>query len=71
MPQPTTTLPHVRAWRVHRLLTQAQLAQQAGLHPWTVTTAEANKPVSLLTAERLARALGVTVADLQQKDPTP
>jgi len=31
---------------------------------------EAGKPVSLLTAERLARALGVTVTDLQEKEPS-
>lgn len=62
-------LTYLRQWRAKALLTQVQLAEQAGLNAWTVTRAEAGQPVTLLTAERIARALGVPVKDLMLKEP--
>lgn len=60
-------LTYLRQWRAKALLTQVQLAEQAGLNPWTVTRAEAGQPVNVLTAERIARALGVSSKDLQRE----
>lgn len=60
-------LPHLRAWRVKALLTQAQLAVVADVDTWTIGRAEAGKPVAPLTAERLARALNVSVKDFQRE----
>lgn len=62
-------LPHLRAWRVKALMTQAQLAKAAGVDTWTVGRAEAGKSVAPLTVERLARALGISSKDLIAKEP--
>jgi DNA-binding XRE family transcriptional regulator len=72
VPAPTSyvTLPHLRAWRVHKLWTQAQLASESHISAPTIVRAERGAPVGALTAERLARALGVTVEQLQSEKPS-
>jgi transcriptional regulator with XRE-family HTH domain len=71
VPAPTSLIhvPHLRAWRVKALLTQAALAKQAGVAAQTITRAESGDRVSVLTAERLARALGVTMRQLREQAP--
>jgi transcriptional regulator with XRE-family HTH domain len=71
VPAPTSLihLPYLREWRVKALLTQSALAKRAGVAAQTVTRAESGDRVSLLTAERLARALGVSVRQLQEEAP--
>jgi transcriptional regulator with XRE-family HTH domain len=53
------TLPHLRAWRLSRLLSQAELARRAHLTPETISHAETGRQVSVITAGRLARALRI------------
>jgi DNA-binding XRE family transcriptional regulator len=65
----SVVLTYARAWRAHRLFTQEQVAEKAGVTVWTIVRAEAGKPVSVLSAERIARALGARVKDLQ-REPT-
>jgi transcriptional regulator with XRE-family HTH domain len=71
MPNPTSRfdLPYLRAWRLQKVLTQDQLAEAAGVGAATVPRAEAGKPVNAITAAKLARALGVTIKQLQAVDP--
>jgi transcriptional regulator with XRE-family HTH domain len=63
----SVVLTYARQWRAHRLLTQEQLAEKAGVTVWTVSRAELGKPVSVLTAERIARALGIRTRDFQKE----
>ncbi len=62
-------LTYLREWRARALLTQHDLAEAAGVAAWTIGRAENGQAVSLLTAARLARALGVSVKDLAAKEP--
>lgn len=68
-PKSRISLPYLRAWRLHKLLTQDELAKAAGVGQATVPRAENNNPVNAITAARLARALGVTVKQLETEDP--
>jgi transcriptional regulator with XRE-family HTH domain len=71
MPAPTSNvaLPYLRHWRLHRLLTQAQLATLSGVSTPSIIRVESGKPAAALTAIRLARALSVTVKQLQDEEP--
>jgi transcriptional regulator with XRE-family HTH domain len=72
VPAPTSliTLPYLRAWRLSRDLTQAKLATAAHVSEPTVVRAERGELVGMLTATRLARALGVSVEQLQTEKPS-
>jgi transcriptional regulator with XRE-family HTH domain len=67
-PSSRILLPYLRAWRLYRVLTQEQLSAAAGLGTATVPRAESGSPVNAITAARLARALGITLKQLQS-DP--
>ncbi len=54
---------HIREERLRLNLTQAQLAERAGVNKGTLARAEVLSP-SLPTAVRIAAALGKTVEDL-------
>lgn len=71
MPASTSnvTLPHLRAWRIERLMPQTELARKADVGVSTLVRAEAGGVVHALTARRIARALGVTVKQLQTEEP--
>jgi transcriptional regulator with XRE-family HTH domain len=69
MPVSELRLPHLRAWRVHALLTLPELAEKSVVSRSTIIRAEKGRPVGVLTAERLARALGCTVKQLESEDP--
>jgi DNA-binding XRE family transcriptional regulator len=56
--------PKVRSLRVDLGLTTAQLAERVGVHPQSIRHAEKGRPVSDVTASRLARALGVELNDI-------
>jgi transcriptional regulator with XRE-family HTH domain len=62
-------VPSLRHWRIERLLTQGQLAEASGVSEPTIARAEAGHAVRLLSATRLARALGVTVTALRSAPP--
>jgi transcriptional regulator with XRE-family HTH domain len=71
MPSPENRfpLPYLRAWRLQKVLTQDQLAEKAEVGAATVPRAESGKPVNAITAARLAKALGITLTELRDKDP--
>lgn len=55
----------IRQERIKLNLTQEELAERAGLHRTYVGMIErAEKNITLLNIERLAKALGIDVADL-------
>ena len=71
MPAPTThaRVPSLRYWRVKRFMTQRALAERAGVATSTVAHGEQQYALSLLTAAKLADALGVTVKQLREEEP--
>jgi transcriptional regulator with XRE-family HTH domain len=71
MPAPVThvRLPSLRAWRLQRELRQVDLATTAGVSKPVVERAERGQPVRALSAAKLARALGVTVQQLESEAP--
>jgi transcriptional regulator with XRE-family HTH domain len=74
VPAPTsnTHIPYLRHWRLHRLLTQGQLAKASGVSVPTIIRGERSEPVFALSAAKLAKALHVTVEQLQsEKPPAP
>lgn len=62
-------VPYLRAWRIERGLTQGQLADKAGVGRSSITNTENGGKVSPLTISRLAKALGITQAQLLDEDP--
>jgi len=72
MPAPTShhTVPGLQRARVRAYLTQRQLAHKAGVATSTVARAEQGYPTSLITVQRIADALGVSVRQLQEEEPT-
>ena len=63
-------LPHLKAWRMRRYMTQQMLAEHSGLAKATVTRAETgDNAVSFANIKKLADALGVTPDELVYTDP--
>jgi transcriptional regulator with XRE-family HTH domain len=71
VPAPTShlTVPYLRHWRLHRLMSQSQLVKASGVSAPTIIRGEKGELVSALSATKLARALGVTVRHLQEEEP--
>jgi transcriptional regulator with XRE-family HTH domain len=69
MPVTNLYLPHLRAWRLHKLLSQTELAKRSLVARMTIVRAEHGGPIGALTAERLAQALGVKVKQLESEPP--
>lgn len=62
-------LPHLRAWRRDRGLTQGELAAAAKIAPSTIMRAERGDAVRLPNARRLAAALGIEYRQLVKESP--
>lgn len=63
-------LPHLKAWRMHKLMSQTELAQRAGLAKSTVARAErGDEVVSFANIKRLAAVLGISGHELVEKHP--
>jgi transcriptional regulator with XRE-family HTH domain len=73
MPGPSRIAPrYLREWRLHRHLSQADLARRADVAETTIARAEkGGKLLNVLTATKLAHALGASVADLESMPPDP
>lgn len=70
MVRPTDTfLPALQRLRVEQELTQVQLAEKAGIARSSVARIERGERANAITAQRLAKALGVTVKQLQTETP--
>lgn len=63
------TLPHLRAWRLYRLLSQRDLAAKSDVGASTIIRIEAGGRANSLTVHRLARGLGVSADELLQAPP--
>lgn len=63
-------LPYLRAWRLHRLMTQMELVEKSGVSKTTVVRAEAgDSPVNMANMRKLATALNITPDELVYSDP--
>ncbi len=63
-------LPHLKAWRMHMLLGQAELARKVGLSKGTLARAErGDEVVSFANIRKLAEALGISTDELLTKEP--
>lgn len=71
MPSPSSRLaiPYLRAWRLQVTKTQVELAKASGVGEATIIRAERGSPVNAITAARLAKALGVSVRQLETEEP--
>lgn len=69
MAQTGVPLPHLRAWRMARLWTQAELSQRSGVNHVTISRAENGESVSMATIRRLADALGTDAQTLVNRPP--
>lgn len=64
-------LPRIREWRESRGLMQKELAAEANVSEYTVLRAEKGVSLRVDSARKIAEALGVSVADLQESPPVP
>jgi transcriptional regulator with XRE-family HTH domain len=71
MPPPTSNapVPSLRYWRLEKHWTQRELAEHASVAESTVAHGEQGYALSLLTAKKLADALGATVKQLRATEP--
>jgi transcriptional regulator with XRE-family HTH domain len=71
MPAPKThaRVPSLRYWRIKKHWTQRELAEHAEVSVTTVARGEQAYPIALLSAGKLADALGVSVRRLQEQEP--
>jgi transcriptional regulator with XRE-family HTH domain len=63
------TVPHLRAWRNLRALTQAELAEKSNVSRATISSAEGGARIWVSHVRSLADALDVTPEDLQRQAP--
>jgi transcriptional regulator with XRE-family HTH domain len=64
-------IPRTKEWRESQGLTQRELADEAGVVYTTVARIEVGHAVNPSTARKIAKALGITVADLIERPPVP
>jgi transcriptional regulator with XRE-family HTH domain len=62
-------VPHLRAWRLARVLTQGELATRSGVSVGTISAAEHGSPVQIPNIARLAKALGIERVTLVNTPP--
>ena len=60
-------LPHLRAWRIRRALSQGELADATGVARGTIARAERGGTVSFPNIRQLAAALNITVEQLDEE----
>ncbi len=65
-----TLLPYLQGWRAEQGMTQRQLAEKAGITSSTVYRAERGEAINITSVAKLARALGISVRDLRDTDPS-
>jgi transcriptional regulator with XRE-family HTH domain len=70
-PRPTYRRTFIREWRLHRGLTQEQLAERMGISVPQLSLIENGKrPYTQATLEAAAYALNTDTASLMMRDPT-
>ena len=70
MPATRLALPNLRAWRVHSLLSQDELAKSTGVAKSTLVRLENGGQANLSTTGRLAAGLGITRQQLVYQQPS-
>jgi transcriptional regulator with XRE-family HTH domain len=63
-------LPYLKAWRMHKLIAQNELATKSGLAKSTLARAErGDEVVNFANIRKLAEALGISTDELLHQDP--
>jgi len=63
-------LPYLKAWRIEKLLTQADLVERSGVGRATVVRAErGDEAISFANIRKLAEALGISTDELLHTKP--
>lgn len=63
-------LPYLRAWRIHKAVSQSELITRTALARSTIARAETGKEaVSFPNIRKLAEALGISPEQLMRVDP--
>jgi transcriptional regulator with XRE-family HTH domain len=63
-------LPHLKAWRMHKLMAQNELAERSGLARATIARAEkGDEVVGFANIRKLAEALGISADELLAPAP--
>lgn len=62
-------LPYLRAWRIHFLLSQRDVAKKAGITPGTIIRLERGDRANYLTIGKIAKGLGISVQQLVHTNP--
>lgn len=62
-------VPHLKAWRIHRLMKQTELAEAAGVSRFTIVKGEHGERVSFDNVRKFAEALGISTDDLRFREP--
>lgn len=63
-------LPHLKAWRMYKVIGQAELAARANLAKSTLARAErGDEVVSFANIRKLADVLGITANELIEREP--
>jgi transcriptional regulator with XRE-family HTH domain len=63
------TLPYLREWRQHRLLSQAELGEASSLSLVTISHLENGGQANFATVGKLAKALNITREQLVRERP--
>jgi transcriptional regulator with XRE-family HTH domain len=69
MAQTGIAIPHLRAWRIARLMTQDRLAELSSVSHDAISRAENGGQVALATVHKLAGALGIDAQTLVNRAP--
>ncbi len=66
-------LPYLRDWRLHKFMSMTKLGSKSGVTTHTISRLERNPKLSAMysTAEKLARALGISLDRLVKNPPIP
>ncbi len=68
--QRRSEIPNLRAWRLHKLMNQEQLAEAAGVGRQTIFRLERpDERANELTIHKIAKGLGITVHQLMNEMP--
>jgi transcriptional regulator with XRE-family HTH domain len=63
-------LPYLKAWRIEKLMTQAELVERSGVGRATVVRAErGDEAISFANIRKLAEALGISTDELLRTKP--
>lgn len=69
MPATRIALPYLKAWRLHRLLSQDELSKSSGVAKSTLVRLENGGQANLSTTGKLATALNITRQQLVYEQP--